>query len=311
MRNLQIQLDTWLDAGVITPDVADRIRAHEADEGRPPAVRLAAEALGYVGTALAGAAVWLLVFELWQELATLTQTATLAVVAALLSAGAIAVGGRDSAPLDRLQGVLAGAALSVGAMAGWLFADEVLRLSDAVVATSVGAGVTVGACVTLRKVPRFAVQLTGLAGAVTLVVGAADLTGSSDSAGVLGVWLLAVAVVAVAPRGWVGPARSAELSASLLALGTAQLLVWHWTGAAGSVLGTATAVAFVATGLRRGRGSGVGAAGLLVFAPQLTYTLFGDRLAGPALLGVIGLVLVLVAVGLTRVRAAASPKADA
>ena len=46
----------------------------------------------------------------------------------------------------------------------------------------------------------------------------------------------------------------------------------------------------------------VGAAGLFVLVPQLVFDLFGDAIGAPATLLVVGLLLVLVAVGLGRAR---------
>lgn len=308
MRTLESQLDAWLAAGVISPDTAGRIRTHEAASSGIPAAQLAAEALGYVGAALAVAAVWLLTFELWRTLADVAQVVALGIVAVALAAGAFAVGGRGSGPLDRLQGVLAAASLSVAAAAAWLLGVEVLGRSEDAVGTAIGAGLVVGVLAVVRSVPRLALQLAGLVGAAMLIGGATELVGSRSGTAETVAWAVGLLVYAVAPRGWFGPTRTAELCAAVYSLGAVQMLVWNVDTLPAAAVGMVTAAGLVAAGLRRGRGTGTGALGLLVFAPQVTFAVFGDRLAGPALLGVLGLVVLTVAVGLTRVRSATSPE---
>jgi hypothetical protein len=106
--------------------------------------------------------------------------------------------------------------------------------------------------------------------------------------------------------GWVRPGRVAELLGGLAALFALLVSAFGSERSGLLMLATVTAAAFVAVAVLRDRTSAliVGATGLFVFVPQLTFELFGDRIGAPATLLMVGLLLVVLAVGIARIKRA-------
>ena len=313
---LEGRLETWIRAGVISAEQAERIRALEApvpgpaDPAPGPSRRaLVTEVVGYVGAAFALGAVALLVAEFWSDLAAWARVALAALMAVLaLGAGAL-LHGRSDGAVRRLVGVLWSLGVVAVAWVVGIVAADVASLDERWLPTTVGGAAALVALVLLAVGRHVLVQLAsfvalGSTAAGTLVA-LAPLEPGALAFGTLilggsAAWGLAGA------GGWLGPRISAEATGAVFALIGAQVLTasaWPRTALA---IGIAVAVALVALSLPGARVHllAIGAFGLFVSVPRLVLELFADTLGAPATLLLIGLVLILIAVGLGRVRRA-------
>src|SRR6056297_3193506 len=137
------RLRTWVAAGLLEPDQAARIAAFEGTSAEPgtPGVTpptgvgatrsdriTMAEAIGYVGAALALGAIALLLGELWRDLLVGGRLALVAVLTLAVFGSGLALRDTDSGAMGRLSGVLFAATV---AGVGWFAAvvgDDVLTL---------------------------------------------------------------------------------------------------------------------------------------------------------------------------------------
>ncbi|MEX2422278.1 MAG: hypothetical protein WD670_10735, partial [Actinomycetota bacterium] len=103
---------------------------------------------------------------------------------------------------------------------------------------------------------------------------------------------------------WLAPRSVAEVLGGLHALVALQVASFGDPRTAGLALGVVLATALVVLAVQGDAGHLliVGALGLFVLVPQIVFEIFGDAIGAPATLLVIGLLLVLLAVGLGRVR---------
>jgi len=311
------RLEVWTAAGIIGSEQAERILALEerADEGAdedaaagPTSRRaLIAEVVGYVGSAFALGAIGLLVSEYWPELAVWGRVALAALLTVLtLGAGAL-LRGRRGAALGRLVGVLwtlgiAGFAWTVGIVA-W----DVVGIDERWMPTTIGGLSTVLAAVLLLLGRHVLVQLaTAIAlGSATVgtLVALAPLEPGALAYGSLligggATWALAGA------GGWLGPRISAEVTGAVtMLIGTQVLSGIAWPRTA---LAVGVAVALLLVGLSvpgaRVHLLYIGAVGLFVTVPRLVFAVFADTFGAPATLLTTGVLLILMAVGLGRVR---------
>jgi hypothetical protein len=306
MRELSGQLQTWRAQGLLTPEQAAAIAAYEAVHGEPRAPRrtLLAEALGYVGAALAVGAVGMIVSEIWHELTTGPRLTLVGLVVVLLGGAALALHRAERAPLQRLATVLfTGAIVGIGWFAA-IVATDLAAMTEGRVGLAVGGAVLVAAVPLHLRRPRALHQLTVLVAALVVAVSALSLTPMPVEAVWYGLTIsaLGAAWFALAVGGWLHPRVLAEVSGSILAVlalqatGDEQL----WPLFLALVLaGALIALAIVADRLHH---LVVGASGLFVLVPQLVIRLFGDSLGAPAVMLIIGLLLVLLAVGVGRAR---------
>ena len=320
MRDVRARLAAWTDAGLLTPEQAEAIRRHEAgqaDRGDAARRGVAAEAVGYVGGALAVGASALLLGEVWPQLALLGRLTLVGTCALLLLGAGLALREAPHGPVARLaSGLLAAAVLCAGWF-GWLVGDGVLDLDEA------GAGLIVGGTAVALALPLYLRRPRALAQVVLLgalvVLGAAALllpalppsaTWFGLSGAALGVvWLL------LGATGWLPPGRVAEILGAVLLV-----LALHAGSFDDRVLmlsvGVLAALGLVALGTVADRLHHlvIGSAACFVFVPQLVFELFGDAIGAPATLLLVGLLLVLAAVGLGRARGRGGrqgPAADA
>jgi hypothetical protein len=313
---LEERLARWRAAGLVDEDQAVAILAHEAaarstggDEvvhARASERPTVAEAIGYVGAALVLAAVGLFLGQVWAEL-TVWGHLVLAVLVTLASAGAALGLVRSSAEsLQRLVSVL-----TVGAVAGGAWTTSIVVLDLAGVRDEPGAAVTAGVAVVLAAVgygwrQRPLPQLTLFAAILALLgtllawlpLAPEPFWGALLIAGSGGVWALAAAGGYLHPRILAATAGSAVAVLALV------------VGSAGDhrllALALATAVAAGLVGAAVASGGvhhlAVGAIGLFLAVPQLVVEWFGDAIGAPATLLLVGVLLVLLAVGLGRAR---------
>jgi len=315
---LQERLAVWRRAGVLTAADVDRIRAFEAGTTAPPPPpgpadadrrgRLA-EVVGYVGAAFTLGAIGLLLAETWPDLSVWARVA----LAGLLTLTALAAGGllrgRRGPAVGRLVGVLWTVGVVGVAWTAGIVAADVLAVPLRWMVPTVAGSAAVVAAVLLavgRHVPVQLATFVALGGAVAGTLFAlAPLEPGALAVGTLvtggsAAWGLAGA------GGWLGPRRSAEtVGAAFLLIGT---LVLTGTGWPRSALALGVLLALVVVGLSvpgsRIHLLYVGAVGLFVTVPQLVFALFSDTLGAPATLLTVGLLLILMAVAVGRLRRA-------
>jgi hypothetical protein len=313
-RSLREHLGVWVRADIISPDQADRILELEAGgrpsaelPGRPGRRALLAEVVGYVGAAFALGAVALLVAEFWPELAVWART-VLAVLLAVLAVGAGALlQGRTGAPAHRLVGVLWALGVVATAWASGIIAWDVVGVPERWMPTAVGGSAALLAGVLLAVGRHVLVQLVGFVALGSAVAGAlvavAPLEPGALAFGTLvlgggAAWGLAGA------GGWLGPRISAEATGAVAVLVGAQVLTATAWPRAGLTVAVLAAVALAGLSIVGGRVHllYLGALGLFVSVPRLVFALFADTLGAPATLLATGLLLILMAVGLGRIR---------
>ena len=308
---LRERLGVWVRAGAISPEQADRILAIEGPTPAPRAggerrTRIA-EVVGYVGAAFALGAVGLLVAEFWSDLAVWARVALALLLTLTALGGGILLRGRPGDAVDRLVGVLWTAGVAGTAWTTGIVAWDVLGVAERWMPTAV-AGVAALVALLLLLVGRHVlVQLAafvalGSAVAGTLVA-VAPLEPGALAFGLLitggaAAWGLAGA------GGWLGPRLSAETTGAVFTLVGAQVLTATGWPRAALTLAVVLALGLVLLSLPGGRIHllYVGAFGLFVSVPRLVVELFADTLGAPATLLTIGLLLILMAVGLGRVR---------
>jgi hypothetical protein len=343
------QLERWRDAGLLDPDQVERIQAFEATRpdgdptrspipaaagaatsgvtprgasagtaGTRPAPRrtVIAEAVGYVGAALALGALALLLGELWATLTDGGRLTLASLVAVVLGGAAAALRAARAPAVARLASVLAAAAVAAVAWAAGTLTADVLGWNGADVALAVSATATAAALPAYLSRPRPLPQLVLLTAVVATAQTASLRAGELPNDALwYGVPLVAVGAVWVllGVGGWLVPRAVASTAGGLLALAGIQVAAFgdHRAG----VLSVGVAVATAAVGVAIVAGGthhlAVGAVGLFVLLPQLVVEVFGDAIGAPATLLVVGASLVLVAVGLGRVRRDGGPDAPA
>jgi hypothetical protein len=289
--DLRAHLDRWREAGLISADQAAAIDAHEAAalaEARaawlaaqpPPAiprrVPVVAEALGYLGGALAVAGLGLVLSRFWPDWSVGARFGVSAATAALLTAGGVAVREQSEPALARLRAVLwLASTAATGLAAGVLVRDGLTEPAASRVALGVALAVTLQSGALWRgRVERPLQQLTCLAGGA---VALGTLVAQTTSEGPVGLVLVAVgvAVVALNTRRALPNPELVDLVAGPTALVGAVLTSNQWTPA-GMLLGLAVAFALLAVamvpGLAHARSdrlvtAGLGAFALLELAP--------------------------------------------
>jgi hypothetical protein len=315
VQDLEHRLAAWVDDAIISPHQAERIAAFERERGHAtrdpgapaqPRRSAVAEAIGYLGALLALSAVGLIVGDLWPSF-TVTGQLTLVGLLTVVAAGAgQAVHGQPTAAMARLSGVLWAAAAVGAAWFAGIVAAEVADAGSAVTTIAVGlAGASVAVPSLLRR-PALPLQLVALAALSTVAVGALGLGVLRPDvffhgllvAAVGGAWLL------LGRGGWIHQRSHAEVLGGLVALGGLQVASFGDPRELALGSGLLVAAGAVALAVRQEAQHLliVGALGGFVLLPQLVVALFGDAIGAPATLLVVGLVLVLLAVGLGRVR---------
>jgi len=300
---LRDRVGVWVRTGAISPEQADRILALEVAAAGTDARATApprsdrrariAEVVGYVGAAFALGAVGLLVAEFWSELAVWARVALALVLTLVALGGGALLRSRPGAAMDRLVGVLWTAAVA-GVAERWLptavagaaaLAAGVLLLAGRHVLVQLATFIALGSAIAATLVAIAPLEPGPLAFGALITGGAAA-------------WGLAGA------GGWLGPRVSAEATGALFTLIGAQVLTASGWPRAALTLGIALALALVIASIPGGRIHllYIGAFGLFVSVPRLVFELFADTLGAPATLLTTGVLLILMAVGLGRVR---------
>lgn len=343
MDTLTDRLDAWVDAGLVSQDQAERIIAFEDEHPRhtgwSPAVgdrygdtdrdaagetasatgserrTRIAEAIGYVGAALALGAIALLLGELWADLLVGGRLGLIGVLTAAVFGGGLALRSASQPAMQRLTSVLFTATVAgVGWFAG-VIGDDVLELDWAAVGVGVGGTMLVVATALYLWRRGALLQLATLGSAlVTVGMGLSMSTLTPDP-----VWYgasfaaIGVAWFVLAAGGWLSPRALAEIAGGLVTLVGVQIAASDGATAPVLAVGVVAAAGLVWLAVRADqlRHLVVGALALFVLTPQLVFELFGDAIGAPATLLLIGLLLVLLAVGLGRARREVGDDRDA
>lgn len=319
MGDLREALDRWTEAGLLTPEQAGAITRFEqarpaTGDGRDGRTEsdasdrrgLGVEAVGYVGAALAIGAIAVLLGDVWDQLFAAARIALVALLTLLLAAGGVALRGDDRPSLQRLTSVLfSGAVLGVGWCA-LILGEDVLRLDGEDVALMVGVAATAAAGPAYVTRRRALPQLTLLA-AILATIGAVFSRSPLPQEplwGGLTVWAVGIAWLLLGTGRWIAPRRVAEIAGGIVALIAIQVASFDDARRLALTLALLTAAGLVVLAITSDRAHhlAVGAAALFVFVPQLVFELFGDAIGAPATLLVVGLLLVLLAVALSRAR---------
>jgi hypothetical protein len=310
MRNLEAQLKDWQDAKLLTAKQAAEIAEYERrpsapapSEGRAAPV---AEAIGYVGAAIAIAAVGILLGDRWGDLNFGGRLTIVTLLTVVVAEAAFVLRGNSREPIQRLVSVLA-----VGSLGGvaWLTAiviteETAWQMRDVMLTVSL---VVFAFAVPLYMVRRRAFpQLAAFVSLVVLssVVFARPVFTGGVSWGAIMVWAVGVAWVLLALGGWHIPDELA------IATGSAAALIGATTAAAGDGrawllwLGLATATALVWRGVAMDQTLmvGLGAIGVLIFVPQIVLWVFPEGSSAIVAMLVTGLLLVIFSVGIARGR---------
>ncbi len=311
MTTLDRRIPTWVDAGLITTEQADAIRAFERSNDDPGPSRQRslispAEAIGYVGAALALGAIALILNDLWRGLVVGGRMTLVGVLTVALFGAGLAVRSSSSATMQRLTSVLFTATV-VGV--GWftsVVAGDLFDLRSAAVWTAVGLATVVVAAALYLWTPRALLQVAVLVSALIAPVAALDLTQISPGPGWYGlvVGAIGAAWFLLAAGGWLASRVVGEVSGALVAFMGVQIGSFGDARAAALVIGVVLAAGLVALAIRTDRLHHliIGALALFVLSPQLVFEVFGDQIGAPATLLLVGLLLVLLAVGLGRAR---------
>ncbi len=327
MRDIAERLSDWRSAGLVTAKQVKDITSYERQraaaaskttpEGRTAPV---AEAIGYVGAAIALAAVGILLGDRWADLNFGGRLAIVALLTLILAGAAFTLRGNPREPIQRLVSVLAVSAIGG---TGWLTAVVLTNPEGADWINSVfSLGVTnwrfreIALTIALvmfalaaalypfrrRAFPQLA-TFVALLVVVGTVFARPAFTGGV-SWGAIVIWAVGVAWVLLALGEWHEPPELA------IATGSAAALIGAIAAAAGDGrgwllwLGLATAVALMWRGVIFDTilMVALGAIGVLVFVPQIILEVFPEGSGSIVAMLVTGLLLVVFAVGIARER---------
>lgn len=294
MRDLDRRLTAWVDRGLITADQARAIRAAEgsgAEAARGPS--LAATALGYLGASVALVGGVVAVSREWSGMGIAARLAIAAgSTLVLLGAGLLARRSRHPAlrPLDGFLWFLsaAGAAFTAG-----LVGHDVLELEARSFFLLAGLAAAAWAFPLWRIRPGALLEIAVVAGLATVLESAIEhLPGPPDEFHGLPMWGLGGVLAFLGWGRLLLGRRGTFAPAGVLLLLGAQVLSFGWRPA-GLGTGIATAIALLAASvpLRSMVHLGFGAAGVLLFLPQIVFEYLGDTLGAPLALLVSGIAL--------------------
>jgi hypothetical protein len=292
MTDLEARLASWVDSGLITEEQARAIRAAERSHVGEPEPSLVATALGYLGASVALVGGVVAASRHWSAMGTASRLALSGGATLLLLAAGWIVRRRDHSALRSLDGFLWFLAAAGAAFTAGLAVHELIDAESRSIFLAAGLAMTAVGALLWKLRPGPLQEIAVMAGlAVMLESLLRYLPGPPDFHG-LPLWGLGAVWGLLAWGAILRPGRiSLALAGAALLLG-AQILSFGWRGA-GLALGIGTAVALLAASVRLGSMLvlGFGAAGILLFLPQIVFEYLGDSLGAPLALLVCGLVL--------------------
>ncbi len=305
------RIPVWVDAGLISAEQAAAIRHFERSHDTPGTSRKRsltspAEAIGYVGAALALGAIALILSDLWRELLVGGRLALVGVLTVALFGAGLAVRGSTSAAMQRLTSVLfTGTVAGVGWFSS-VVAGDLLDLRSAVVGVVVGIATVIAAGALYLWTPRPLLQIVVPLTAPIAPVAALDLAQIPPGPGWYGliVGAIGAAWFLIAAGNWLASRGVGEVTGALVAFVGVQVGSFGDARTLALTGGVVLAAGLVALAIRTDRLHHliIGALALFVLSPQLVFEVFGDEIGAPATLLLVGLLLVLLAVGLGRAR---------
>jgi len=301
------RLDTWVDAGLITAEQHAAIEAFERDndDAQQPTLSIA-EALGYIGAALAFGAVGLVIRGVWQQLLPLGRIGLALAAVLIFGASAYLLADRPSETMQRLTSVLTAVTiLSLLAVVS-LTTREYTRFdteSQAAV-LAVTYALSVGVAYARRPRPLLVLMLFSSGVALIAAVLAQPAVQVNMFASAMLFWVFALSWLLLTVGGWVTPRRPALIIGAIGGVIALQVARAGPVPLAPLLLGLATAGALVWFAVRMHDQVilAIAAITVFVFVPQLSFLVFADSLGAAGALFVSGLVLVLAATVSTRVR---------
>lgn len=309
-------VEAWRAAGLLTPEQAEAIRAHEEQRilpavpephGVPPRRALAAEAVGYVGSAFALGALILLLSDAWGGLTPVARTTVAGLSTVALLGSGIAVRRLHVAAMQRLTSVLwTGAVGALGWTVGLIGFEWFDLVNEPLAMLVTGAMLLLAVPLYLlrsRLLLQGALLASVVAFATSTVLVLSPLPPSARWIGT-GIVGLGLTWALLGVGGWLRPAVVAEAAGAVLVLIGTQAISAEEPRWIGLALGIAFAASLVTIAVRTDTRHPLflGAFALFVLTPQLVFELFADTIGAPASLLVVGLLLVLLAVGLIRAR---------
>ncbi len=305
MAALDAKLRGWVEAGLISAEQAEAIRAAEGSAAPRGRISFFSEALGYIGGALFTMALFIGLSDVWNELGTGYKLAVLLAATAVLVASGYVLRDNDEPALERLGGFLWFAAAGTLAGAAFVFADDIFGLDDEPTVTIFVGVVTAAFATPLWLLRRKALQQIALFGGIASAVVATGFEIETNGDATLPGFLLAalgIAWLIGAQTGPVLPPRTGDaLGASGALIG---MEIVGFDEAGWLLLALLVAVGVMAVGVVRDRNValGLGAAGLFVFVPQFITEAFGASLGATGAIAIAGLLITGIAVFLGRMR---------
>lgn len=291
-----------VDCGLITEEQAARLVASLGTETSAPATgrgrAVLVEALAYLGGAIVVTSSILLGSLFWDDLTDPIRLALVGTAAAGLVGGGATVRSTRHTASGRLRSALWAAAV-VAVAAELAVLAGVIGLGEVDAALFVSGGATAAAAILWWRWPTAAQQAVTMATAAMTAAAAVACLDVPDSAIGLGPWAVGVAWALLGWSGRTDPARLGQTAGSAMALLGAMMTS---SSDAGTVLTLATLVLLLAVALHLGDPLllGVAGIGVVINVPGAVARWFPGSVSVPVALLVVGLLVVLVAVVVSR-----------
>lgn len=303
MDTLAAWVRDGVDRDLITEEQAARLVAWIDGAAAPAATKPRArgvlvEAVAYLGGAIVVTSSILLGSLVWSDLADAGRLALIGTATIGLVAGGEAVRASRHTASGRLRSALWGAA--VVAAAGELAVTAgVIDLGEDDAAVFVSFGATAVAAVLWFRWRTPAQQAVAMSAAAVAAAAAVAYLDLPDSAIGLGPWLVGMTWALLGWSGRTLPGRFGQTAGSAIAVGGAMMTA---SSDAGTVLTLVTVVLILAAALHLGDPLllGVGAIGVVINVPGAVARWFPGSVGVPVALLVVGLLVILVAVVMTR-----------
>ncbi|MEO8693221.1 MAG: DUF2157 domain-containing protein [Acidimicrobiales bacterium] len=307
---LEDTLEEWRAAGLIRADEVEPILRYEHAKSPPQSrIPMAAEAVGYVGSALVITAIALLVGRRWDDIAVAVRIAVLALPAITAAAIGWWVGSKSDPAFERMGSVLW--VLSAVALAGTMTVVFVDAMYDGDPPEHggllfVGGLVALWAGVeyALRRLPLqqlvlFAASLVTVLGVVNALEAGRERDFSTIVWGIA-VWAVGLCWTALGATGRLKPTEVARLVGPATVLFGSQLIRVD-AELFGLWMGLASAALLVAVGVWRTDSLVLlgGTVGLFQWSPQLAIFYLADAIGTEVTLLVVGVLLLAVAYAFT------------
>jgi len=291
------KLDSWVDAGLITAAQKEAIVGFESRDGdRPQANLSVAEALGYIGAALAFGAVGLVIRGVWQQLNPLGQIGLAVAAVLIFGASAYLLEDRPSETSNRLTSVLTAVTIFSLLAAVMLTVEEYTSLSSETVGAILAVVYAGAVGVAYVRRPRTLAVLLLFSGGLALIAAALaqPIVPVNLFASAMLFWAYALSWVLLTVGEWITPRRPALIVGAIGSVLALQVVRAGSMPLAPLLLGLLTAAGLVWFALKVHDQVilAIAALTVFVFVPQLSFLVFADSLGAAGALFISGLVLV-------------------